>query len=54
MELATPGIIVFLVLIIAFILFKVMWRVAEPNEALVISGIREHASPEGVDESLGF
>ncbi|HZJ51598.1 MAG TPA: flotillin family protein, partial [Actinomycetota bacterium] len=52
MELVTPGIVVFLV--IAFILFKVMWRVAEPNEALVISGIREHASPEGVDESLGF
>lgn len=54
MELVTPGIVVFLVLVIAFILFKVMWRVAEPNEALVISGIREHASPEGVDESLGF
>ena len=54
MELATPAVIVFLILIIAFILFKVMWRVAEPNEALVISGIREHASPEGVDESLGF
>ena len=54
MELATPAVIVFLVLVIAFILFKVMWRVAEPNEALVISGIREHASPEGVDESLGF
>jgi flotillin len=54
MELATPAVIVFLVLVIAFILVKVMWRVAEPNEALVISGIREHASPEGVDESFGF
>ncbi|HYT26071.1 MAG TPA: SPFH domain-containing protein [Actinomycetota bacterium] len=42
------------VLIVLFILFKAMWRVAEPNEALVISGLREHAEPEGVGESLGF
>ena len=31
-----------------------MWRVAEPNEALIISGIREASTPEGVGESLGF
>ena len=31
-----------------------MWRVAEPNEALVISGLREHSSPEGAGESMGF
>src|SRR6266511_4099701 len=43
-----------LVLIVLFIMFKAMWRVAEPNEALVISGLREHAEPEGVGESLGF
>jgi flotillin len=42
------------VLIVLFILFKAMWRVAEPNEALVISGLREHAEPAGVGESLGF
>ena len=30
------------------ILFKSFWKVAEPNEALVISGFRNH------DESLGF
>ena len=41
-------------LIVLFILFKLMWRVAEPNEALVISGLREHAEVEGVGESLGF
>ena len=35
-------------------IFKLMWRVAEPNEALVISGLREHSSPEGAGESLGF
>ncbi len=41
-------------LIAIFVLFKLMWRVAEPNEALVISGLREHAEVEGVGESLGF
>jgi flotillin len=41
-------------LVVLFVLFKLMWRVAEPNEALVISGLREHAEVEGVGESLGF
>src|SRR5215210_855949 len=41
-------------LIVLFIIFKLMWRVAEPNEALIISGLREHASPDSVSESLGF
>lgn len=36
------------------ILFKLMWRVAEPNEALVISGLREHTPSDQVQESLGF
>ncbi|MGH8905865.1 MAG: flotillin family protein [Egibacteraceae bacterium] len=46
------GAIVLLVLIV--VLFKLTWRVAEPNEALVISGIRQHDSPDGAGESLGF
>src|SRR2546421_11642211 len=40
------------VLILAWILFKAMWRVAEPNEALVISGWGAN-TPDGVAESLG-
>src|SRR5438105_4195684 len=40
--------------IVAFMLFKAMWRVAEPNEALIISGLREHAPSDAVQESLGF
>ncbi|MEY2477757.1 MAG: flotillin, partial [Actinomycetota bacterium] len=36
------------------ILFKLMWRVAEPNEALVISGLRQHTPSDQVQESLGF
>src|SRR3954453_14317655 len=49
------GIAIGLLAVVAFlfIVFKAMWRVAEPNEALVISGLRER-SPEGVAESLGF
>jgi flotillin len=34
-------------------LFKLMWRVAEPNEALVISGLRSGPT-DGPEASLGF
>jgi flotillin len=56
---ATSAGIVVGVLIILLILFKLAWRVAEPNEALIISGFRDHG-PAGtgedgaVAESLGF
>ena len=39
--------------LVPILLFRMMWRVAEPNEALVISGLHER-KPEGVGESLGF
>jgi flotillin len=42
------------VVVVLFVLFRLTWRVAEPNEALVISGLRHHAEVEGVGESLGF
>jgi uncharacterized membrane protein YqiK len=41
-------------IVLLAVLFKLMWRVAEPNEALIISGLREASTPEGVSESLGF
>jgi flotillin len=42
-------------LVLLIVLFRLMWRVAEPNEALVISGLRSHSKPAvGLDESLGF
>jgi len=41
------------VLVVAIVLFKLMWRVAEPNEALIISGLRDHG-PSETAESLGF
>jgi uncharacterized membrane protein YqiK len=52
LSIIAAGILVLLLLL--FILFRLMWRVAEPNEALVISGLRQHAEVEGVSESLGF
>src|SRR5919202_2505073 len=42
------------VLVLAIVLFKACWRVAEPNEALIISGLREHSPSDAVQESLGF
>lgn len=33
-------------------LFKLMWRVAEPNEALIISGSKHRT--EGLEEGMGF
>ena len=42
-----------LVVLVGIGIFRAMWRVAEPNEALVISGLHERR-PEGVGESLGF
>lgn len=41
--------IVFFAIAFVVILFRAMWRVAEPNEALVISGIRQ-----GKEDHLGF
>ena len=44
--------------LLAFVaaLLRSMWRVAEPNEALIISGLRSRApgSERDVEESLGF
>ncbi|MCF2532122.1 SPFH domain-containing protein [Yinghuangia soli] len=41
-----------LLLLVIIVVFKLMWRVAEPNEALLISGSRHRT--EGLAEGLGF
>ena len=41
-------------LVVLLILFRMVWRVAEPNEALIISGLGAHSSQEQVNETLGF
>jgi len=40
-------------LVFLYVVFRLTWRVAEPNEALVISGLHQRA-PQGLGESLGF
>src|SRR5579859_1251926 len=47
------GIIVGALLLI-LLFFRAAWRVAEPDEALIISGFRSSQRPEGVGESMGF
>ena len=39
--------------VVAIVIFRMMWRVAEPNEALIISGLHHNGHPE-FGESLGF
>ncbi|MEU4083130.1 SPFH domain-containing protein [Streptomyces aureus] len=43
---------VVLALIFLVVVFKLMWRVAEPNEALIISGSKHRT--EGLEEGMGF
>lgn len=43
---------VVLALIFIVVVFKLMWRVAEPNEALIISGSKHRT--EGLEEGMGF
>ncbi|KPM56142.1 SPFH/Band 7/PHB domain protein [Frankia sp. R43] len=55
MTLITIIIVVAVGLVLGVLLFKLMWRVAEPNEALIISGLRaQKGADDAVAESLGF
>jgi uncharacterized membrane protein YqiK len=47
-------IVVAAVVVLAIALFKFMWRVAEPNEALIISGLKKDNETAGIHEGLGF
>src|SRR5437660_12756175 len=56
MMIALIGVLIGLAAVVVFftLLFKISWRVAEPDEALIISGFRTSEHPEGVGESMGF
>src|SRR5256714_4574929 len=55
MTVLVTGVLAFFVILFAVvILFRIAWRVAEPDEALVISGFRTSERPDGVGESMGF
>jgi flotillin len=45
---------IFAVLLVFLALFRMAWRVAEPDEALIISGFRTGDRADGVGESMGF
>ncbi|WP_067706421.1 flotillin family protein [Nocardia yamanashiensis] len=40
--------------VLLVVLFRLSWRVAEPDEALIISGFRAGTGPGGSGESMGF
>ena len=41
----TYVIIAVVAVVVLLIVFRMVWRVAEPNEALIISGLGAHSSP---------
>src|SRR4029079_404377 len=51
--LTVVGIVVAVLIVLVF-LFRLSWRVAEPDEALIISGLRASGPPQGAGESMGF
>ncbi|MQA78458.1 MAG: flotillin family protein [Streptosporangiales bacterium] len=48
------AIAVVVAIIVIAILFRLIWKVAEPNEALIISGLGARGERSGTAESLGF
>src|SRR5215218_1265152 len=40
--------------VLVIVVFKLMWRVAEPNEAMIISGLKKDNETAGLHEGLGF
>ncbi|MCU1399791.1 MAG: flotillin family protein [Acidimicrobiales bacterium] len=53
--LIVPAAIVVGAIIVAILLFKAMWRVAEPNEALIISGLRDKGiAKDSSGDEMGF
>jgi uncharacterized membrane protein YqiK len=46
--------VVVVALVVLGLLFRASWRVAEPDEALIISGLRASGRPVGAGESMGF
>ncbi|MBT2207317.1 MULTISPECIES: flotillin family protein [Actinomadura] len=54
MPVIVAAVAVVVAIIVLIVLFKMVWRVAEPNEALIISGLGAKSKPiDGLD-SLGF
>ena len=50
----TITIVAVVAVLLLIVLFRLVWRVAEPNEALIISGLGAHGSNDTSLDSLGF
>ena len=50
----TITIVAVVAVLLLVVLFRLVWRVAEPNEALIISGLGAHGSNDTSLDSLGF
>src|SRR3954452_5467718 len=54
-DFAVIGLITLIVIIVLLVIaFRQSWRVAEPDEALIISGFRSAGPPQGAGENMGF
>ncbi|MEJ3654794.1 SPFH domain-containing protein [Actinomycetes bacterium KLBMP 9759] len=54
MDVLITAVAVLVGIIVLTLVLKAFWRVAEPNEALIISGFRARSSPGDTADSLGF
>src|SRR5664280_1656173 len=58
LDASVATVIVLVAIVVALLalalLFRASWRVAEPDEALIISGLRASGRPVGTGESMGF
>jgi uncharacterized membrane protein YqiK len=58
MDITSPFLAVLALLLVAgavaVLLVHLMWKVAEPNEAMIVSGLRAHDLPRGSEGGLGF
>jgi uncharacterized membrane protein YqiK len=53
-ELAIILVVALAIVLVLVGVFHLSWRVAEPDEALIISGLRASGPPQGAGESMGF
>jgi len=51
---AIVAVVVVIALVVFVVVFKSMWRVAEPNQALVISGLKHTPDADQAGEGFGF
>jgi uncharacterized membrane protein YqiK len=46
--------LIILAIVLVVVIIKTAWKVAEPNEALIVTGRKARGQPEGAEESMKF